>query len=255
MVLNGRAAIITGAASGIGLAVASAMTRAGARVALVDRDESALGNAVRALQADGFDAIGCAGDVADPEDCRRAAEFALQAFGRIDIFHANAAVAPFADLLESTTEQIERTVAVNLVGAMHGCAAVLPAMIRQRSGVLLLTASIAAFVGDPLVPVYGASKGGLTALCRSLAVRHAAEGIRCVTICPGDVRTPMLERYLAREADAEAARAMLAARYPTGRLIDPAEIGRLAVFLASDDARSITGTDIVIDGGLTARLY
>lgn len=255
MILEGKVAIVTGAAGGIGLAVATAMAQAGARVALVDHHERSLQHAVMALRARGFDVVGQVADVATQQSNREVAESAVSAFGRIDIFHANAGIAPFADLLQSSPAEIERTVAVNLVGAIHGCSAVLPVMVRQGSGVLLLTASIAAYVGDPTIPVYSATKGGLTALCRSLAVRHAPDGIRCVTICPGDVRTPMLEAYLARSDDPEAARSALTDRYPTGRLIDPAEIGRLAVFLASDDARSITGTDVVIDGGLTARCY
>jgi NAD(P)-dependent dehydrogenase (short-subunit alcohol dehydrogenase family) len=255
MTLDGKVAIITGAAGGIGTAVATAMAQAGAKVSLVDHDERALQPVVLALRGRGFDVIGHVADVATPEGNREVVEDTISAFGRVDIFHANAGVAPFADLLQTTREDIDRTLAVNLVGAIHGCAAVLPAMVGQRSGVLLLTASIAAYVGDPLIPVYSASKGGLTALCRSLAVRHAPDGIRCVTICPGDVRTPMLEAYLARSDQPEAARSALTDRYPTGRLIEPAEIGRLAVFLASDDARSITGTDVVIDGGLTARCY
>ena len=128
-------------------------------------------------------------------------------------------------------------------------------MVDQRCGVILLTASIAAFVGDPTVPVYSATKGGLTALCRSIAVRHGPDGIRCNTICPGDVRTPMLEAYLERTGDPIAARRELSERYPLRRLAEPDEIARLAVFLASDDAAWITGTDVVIDGGLTARCY
>jgi NAD(P)-dependent dehydrogenase (short-subunit alcohol dehydrogenase family) len=132
---------------------------------------------------------------------------------------------------------------------------VLPGMIEQKSGVILFTASVAAFVGDPSIPVYSASKSGLTALCKSLAVRHGPEGIRCNTICPGDVRTRMLEDYLALSPDPEVARREMLERYPLRRLAEPSEIARLAVFLASDDAAWITGTDIVIDGGLTARCY
>jgi NAD(P)-dependent dehydrogenase (short-subunit alcohol dehydrogenase family) len=255
MKLDGKVAIVTGAAGGIGLAVATTMAQAGSEVALVDQDAQALRRVVAELRQRGLEVLDIAANVAVAEENRVVAERTIAAFGRIDIFHANAGVAPFADLLQTTREDIERTIAVNLVGAIHGCAAVLPAMVRQGSGVLLLTASIAAYVGDPVVPVYSASKGGLTALCRSLAVRHAPDGIRCVTICPGDVRTPMLEAYLARSLDPDAARTEMSTRYPTGRLIEPAEIGSLAVFLASDDARSITGTDVVIDGGLTARCY
>ena len=182
-------------------------------------------------------------------------EKALEVFGRVDIFHANAGVAPFHDLLASSELDVANTVDVNLVGAIHGCAAVLPVMTSQKQGVILLTASIAAFVGDPSVPVYSATKGGLVALCKSLAVRHGPDGIRCNTICPGDVATTMLESYLARESDPAAARREMESRYPLRRLAEPADIAKLAVFLCSDDAAWITGADYVIDGGLTARCY
>jgi 3-oxoacyl-[acyl-carrier protein] reductase len=138
MTLDGKVAIITGAAGGIGTAVATAMAQAGAKVSLVDHDERALQPVVLALRGRGFDVIGHVADVATPEGNREVVEDTISVFGRVDIFHANAGVAPFADLLQTTREDIDRTLAVNLVGAIHGCAAVLPAMVGQRSGVLLL---------------------------------------------------------------------------------------------------------------------
>lgn len=255
MPLTGKSAIVTGAASGIGLAIASEAARAGARVVLADKNVEPLEAAVRELRSGGLDVSACAVDIATAAGNRQLVQHALAIYGRVDYFHANAGIAPFVDLLQASAEQIETTIAVNLTGAIHGCAAVLPTMVAQRCGVILLTASVAAYVGDPSVPVYGASKGGLTALCRSLAVRHGPDGIRCNAICPGDVRTPMLERYLAREPDPEISRAALTSHYPLGRLVEPQEIGRLAVFLASDAARSITGTDLIIDNGLMARCY
>ncbi|MCZ8130310.1 MAG: SDR family NAD(P)-dependent oxidoreductase [Steroidobacteraceae bacterium] len=248
-------AIVTGAARGIGLAVASAMGEAGARVVLADVTTDGLDAACSQLRARGIEALGVTANVADPDDNVRLVAQAVERYGRVDVFHANAAIVSFADLLETSARQIGDALAVNLEGAIHGCRAVLPVMQRQRGGVILLTASVAAFVGEPTVPVYSATKGGLTALCRSLATRHGPEGIRCVTICPGDVTTRMLEDYLARDPDPVAARSAMEARYPLGRLIEPEDIGRLAVFLASDHARCITGTDVIIDAGLTARCY
>ena len=203
----------------------------------------------------GFKVTGSVADITTPAGNQQLIATALVHFKRIDVFHANAGIAPFEDLLQATAESIERTIAVNLKGAIHGCAAVLPTMVAQHSGVILLTASIAAFVGDPTIPVYGATKGGLTALCKSVAVRHGPDGIRYNTICPGDVRTQMLEDYLALSADPAAARREMIERYPLRRLAEPEDIARLAAFLASDSASWITGTDVVIDGGLTARCY
>lgn len=255
MNLNGKVGVVTGAAGGIGFAVATEMATQGASVLLSDVRAEPLARAVDGLNARGLVVKGCVADVTTREGNQRLVADALSAFGRIDVFHANAGVAPFEDLLQTSTESISRTIDINLKGAIHGCAAVLPTMVAQHSGVLLLTASVAAFVGDPTIPVYSATKGGLTALSKSIAVRHGPDGIRCNTICPGDVRTQMLEDYLALSPDAAAARREMIERYPMRRLAEPEDIARLAAFLASDAASWITGTDVVIDGGLTARCY
>lgn len=253
--LAGKVAVVTGAAGGIGRAVSREMAAQGARVLLCDVAAGPLADAVAEFAASGLDVAGCVTDVRTRAGNQRLVEEALRRFGRIDVFHANAGIAPFEDLLQASEDSIATTIDVNLEGPIHGCAAVLPVMCAQRSGVILLTASVAAFVGDPAVPVYGATKGGLTALCKSLAVRHGPDGVRCVTLCPGDVRTPMLEAYLQREDDPEAARRAMIEHYPLRRLAEPEDIARLAAFLASDAAGWITGTDVVIDGGLSARCY
>lgn len=255
MRLEGKVVVLTGAAGGIGSAVAERMAREGASVVLNDIDENRLEALVKRLRADGLVASGCCADVATIEGNTRLMSTALEQHGRIDIFHANAGVAPFEDLLQASAASIEQTITLNLNGAIHGCATVLPTMVRQGGGTILLTASVAAYVGDPTIPAYSATKGGLTALCRSLAVRHGPEGIRCVTICPGDVRTAMLDAYLARDGNPDRARRDMIERYPLRRLAEPSDIAKVAVFLASDDASWITGTDIVVDGGLTARCY
>jgi NAD(P)-dependent dehydrogenase (short-subunit alcohol dehydrogenase family) len=210
--LANKVAVITGAARGIGRAIAVRMAAEGARAVLADNDGALLSATVAELRGSGYDAIGCVADITTPQGNATIVAAAHSAFGRVDIFHANAGVAPFHDLLETDAAEIERTVSVNLTGAIHGCAAALPGMVSQRSGVILLTASVAAYVGDPTIPVYSATKGGLTALCRSIAVRHGPEGVRCNTICPGDVRTHMLEDYLARSPDPAEARKELLER-------------------------------------------
>jgi NAD(P)-dependent dehydrogenase (short-subunit alcohol dehydrogenase family) len=255
MNLSGKVAIVTGAAGDIGGAVAREMASQGAAVLLSDSRGEPLERTVRELRARGFAARASVADVTTTAGNQDLVASALESFGRIDVFHANAGVAPFEDLLQVTPASVARTIDVNLKGAIYGCTAVLPAMIAQRHGVILLTASVAAFVGDPAIPVYGATKAGLTGLCKSIAVRHGPEGIRCNTICPGDVQTQMLEDYLALDADPAEARRQMIERYPLRRLAEPEDIARLAAFLASDAAGWITGADIVIDGGLTARCY
>lgn len=256
MKLHGKVAMVTGAGRGIGYAVATAMAEAGARVALVDVSAAEVEIAAERLLRRGFEARSYASDVSTLPGNREVVDAIRSVWGNVDILHANAGVVTFADLPQITDPaEISRIIEINLQGAIFSCKAVLPAMIEQGSGVILLTASIAAFVGEPSVPVYSATKGGLTALCKSLAVRHGPDGVRCNTICPGDVRTQMLEDFLAREPDPEAARSELIARYPLRRIAEPEDIARLAAFLASDDAGWITGTDLVIDGGLLARCY
>jgi NAD(P)-dependent dehydrogenase (short-subunit alcohol dehydrogenase family) len=253
--LTGKVAIVTGGAGGIGRAVAFEFASQGATVVLADIQEGLLEDTVRELQSDGLDVMASVADVATASGNRDLVARTLESCGQIDVFHANAGVAPFEDLLQTTAESIKHTIDVNLAGAIHGCAAVLPSMVAQRRGVILLTASVAAFVGDPTIPVYSATKGGLTALCKSIAVRHGPDGIRCNTICPGDVRTQMLEEYLSLAVDPAAARREMIERYPLWRLAEPEDIGRLAAFLASEASGWITGTNVVIDGGLTARCY
>jgi NAD(P)-dependent dehydrogenase (short-subunit alcohol dehydrogenase family) len=255
MNLMGKVAVVTGAAGGIGRAVAIEMANQGAAVVLSDIRAESLERTVQELLERGLEVKGSVADITTPAGNQQLIASALERFNRIDVFHANAGIAPFEDLLQVRAESIARTIDVNLKGAIHGCAAVLPTMVAQHSGVILLTASVAAFVGDPTVPVYSATKGGLTALCKSVAVRHGPDGIRCNTICPGDVRTQMLEDYLALSADPAEARRQMIERYPLRRLAEPEDIARLAAFLASDSASWITGTDVVIDGGLTARCY
>lgn len=185
---------MTGAGRGIGHAVAAQLALAGAAVVLVDQDDATVLRAADELAASGHAVQAVVAVISTADGNRRAVEQALASFGRVDVFHASAGVAVFADLLQETPAQTERTLAINLAGAIHGCAAVLPHMVSRRQGVILLTASAAAMAGDPLVPVYCASKSGLTAMCKSLAVRHGPDGIRCNTICPGDVRPPCWSR-------------------------------------------------------------
>jgi NAD(P)-dependent dehydrogenase (short-subunit alcohol dehydrogenase family) len=120
---------------------------------------------------------------------------------------------------------------------------------------MIITASLLGIVGDPSLPAYGAMKGGLRSLCRSLAAMYGPENIRVNTICPGDIETPMLSEYLVHQKDPERAREEITARYPLRRFGSPREVANLALFIASTESSYITGTDFVIDGGLLAQIY
>lgn len=253
--LQDQTAIVTGAARGVGLAVATRMAEAGAQVVLADILADPLDRAIEALRNQGHRVIACHTDIASAAGNQAMVELALAEFGRVDIFHANAAVMELTQLHSMQAHEPDRMIDVNLKGTIHGCAAALPHMVQQRRGTILITASILASVGDPVLPIYGATKGGLKALCRSLAVNYGPRGIRCNTISPGDIRTPLFDYFVNQSADPAAALKTIIDAYPLGRIAEPDDIARLAVFLASDHASFISGADIVLDGALTAQCY
>jgi len=145
--------------------------------------------------------------------------------------------------------------ATNLRGAFLGIKACLPAMRGRGGGSIVITASLLGIVGDPDLPAYGAAKGGLRAMCRSLATSLGPENIRVNTICPGDVETPLLQEFFDFQPDPAAARKEVTDRYPLRRFAAPRDVANVAVFLASDEASYLTGIDVVVDGGLLARIY
>ena len=157
-------------------------------------------------------------------------------------------------LEKMTMPEWETTHATNLRAAFLATQASVPAMRDNGGGAIIFTASVLGLVGDPDLPAYGAMKGGLRALCRSAATAHGPDNGRCNTICPGDVETPLVQEFLNFQPAPEAARKEITDRYPLRRLAQPADVAA-ASFLGSDDAAYITGTDILVDGGLLARVY
>ncbi|MGI8778624.1 MAG: SDR family NAD(P)-dependent oxidoreductase [Solirubrobacteraceae bacterium] len=253
--LDGKSAIVTGAAGGIGAATARKLAREGASVALVDRDADAGQRLAQEIGGGGGRAVAVEADVALREDHERIARETLAHFGRIDVLHANAAVQVMGGLAATSARQWQDLYEVNLRGVAWGVEACLPAMRAAGEGAIVITASLLGIVGDPDMPAYGAMKGGLRALCRSLAAAHGPEQIRVNTICPGDVETPMLADFFAHQPDPEAARRAIEERYPLRRFASPRDVANVVAFLASDEASYLTGIDIVVDGGLLARIY
>jgi NAD(P)-dependent dehydrogenase (short-subunit alcohol dehydrogenase family) len=175
------------------------------------------------------------------------------AFGGLDVLHANAAVQLMGRLEDTTEEQWDRTHATNLKGVFLGVKHALPHFRARGGGSIIMTASLLGYVGNPDLPAYGAMKGGLRSLCRSLATAYGPENIRVNTICPGDVDTPLLQEYFDGHADPEASRREIMDRYPLQRFATPRDIANVALFLASEEASYLTGIDVVVDGGLFAR--
>jgi NAD(P)-dependent dehydrogenase (short-subunit alcohol dehydrogenase family) len=255
MLLKGQSLLVTGAARGIGEAIAYSAAREGARVTAVDQNSAGLNDLVEKAKLEDLEIQAIVTDVSTSEGNTHAVASAEKRFGSLNTFIANAAIIRFADTLATTEEDWDAIHRVNLKGVHLGIQAALPALRRSAGGSLILLASVLGVVGDPLLPAYGAAKGGLRAMCRSIAVAYGAENIRCNTICPGDVETDMMRQQFALEEDPAAARDRILARYALRRFASTQDVANAAIFLASDRASYITGTDLVVDGGLLAGCY
>lgn len=255
MRLEGKIAIVTGAARGVGEAVAWRMAQEGARVVAVDLLEGPLATVVERVCTAGSEATALVADIASRDGNERAVALAHEVYGGLDIFHANAAVIRVKDFLDTTEDMWDEIHRVNLKGVYLGCQSAIPAMLKRGGGSLILTASVLGLVGDAELSAYGAAKGGLRALCRSLAVAYGPKNIRCNTICPGDIQTAMFAGFLEQQPDPAAALKKFTDAYALRRLATPEDVANAAIFLASDESRYITGTDLIVDGGLLAKCY
>lgn len=233
MKLSGKSALVTGAASGIGAAIAAALAREGARVAGLDVNPSACEVSLQA-------------DVTGDSAVAAAVEEAVRRLGRIDILSANAGIAIRKPLDELTAGEWDRVMAVNLRGVFLVSKYSLPHM--PRGGAIVHMASCVALMGTRNRAVYAATKGALVSLTRNMALDYAQRGIRVNCICPGFTRTPLTVNLFS-DPEREAA---FTALHPLGRLGESEDVARAAVFLASDDAAWITGVALPVDGGYTA---
>jgi len=249
MRLHDKVALITGATSGIGEATAILFAKEGAQVAITGRNEKR-GHAVTAhILQGGGKAIFIRTDVRKAEECRRAVDETLTAFGKLDILFNNAGVFYPHTILDCSEEEWDLQLDINLKGAFLMSKFALPGMIQQGSGVIVNNSSGWGIVGGDKAVAYCASKGGVVLLTKAMAIDHGPQGIRVNCICPGDVDTPMLpedarmrglkwENYLAG-----------CANRPLGRIGTVDEIAKAALFLASDDSSFMTGATLVVDGG------
>ena len=250
MRLKDRVAIVTGAASGIGAASALAMASEGARVLVVDLNESGAKTTVERIEKAGGQAAAARADVARAADSQAIVEQAVARWGRLDIFYANAGVPQWKTDVEDVEEKIfDQIMAVNVKGVYLGAKYALPVMKRQRRGVFLITASTSAIRPRPGGQIYAASKGAVVTLTKALALETAPHGVRVVAIAPVATHTPMLPTFMSKKEVDEEGLARYVATVPLGRLNEPEDVARTAVFLASDDAAMITGSCIEVDGG------
>jgi NAD(P)-dependent dehydrogenase (short-subunit alcohol dehydrogenase family) len=253
MQLNQRVAVITGAGSGIGRAMALRFAAAGARIVAADVNAAAAASTAEAVQAQGGAAVSFAVNVVEPEQVQAMIDFGRAQFGRIDILCNNAGIGSTATVVDETIEHWDAVMAVNVKSVFLGCKYVLPHMIAQGGGVIINTASVAGMVGIVNRAAYCASKGAVIALTKQVALDFVQHNIRVNCLCPGTVDSPWVGRLLDQTADPAATRRSLEARQPMGRLGTPEEVAGAALYLASDDAAFITGSGLVIDGGWTAQ--
>jgi len=250
--LNGKVAIVTGAASGIGRASAIAFAREGARVLVADRSQSGAEETARCISADGFETEAIEVDVSSEADVQRMVNKAVARWGRIDVLFNNAGVLLVKSVEQMTEAEWDHVLAVNVKGAFFAVKHVVPHMRRNGGGSILNTGSIASLAGQVGTPAYSASKGAIALLTKSLALDLGRDRIRVNCICPGITDTPMLREHLGHGAEGEARIKARLSRVPLGEILRPEDVARAALYLVSDDSAGITGVLHVVDAGLTA---
>jgi len=238
---DGLVAVVTGGASGIGLATARLLIRRGARVAVLDLGVDTLGP---------DDGAGFACDVTDDASVRAAVEAVVSAYGRLDVLVNNAGIGAVGTVADHADAEWARVLDVNVLGLVRVTRAALPYLRRSPAAAVVNIGSIAAAAGLPRRALYSASKGAVLALTRAMAADHVAEGIRVNCVSPGTVDTPWVGRLLAAADDPAAERAALHARQPTGRMVSAEEVAEAIAYLAGPAAGSTTGVDLAVDGGM-----
>ncbi|RPJ11242.1 MAG: SDR family oxidoreductase [Deltaproteobacteria bacterium] len=252
MAIDHPVVIITGAGAGIGKACAIRFAQEGARVVVVDRAEADGQGTVDLLKSRGAEAIFVHSDVSMEEECRRFAEEAVDAFGRIDILVANAGIRAFGTVLDATEQDWDRILGVNLKGVSFSCKAVLPRMIEQNSGAIVLIGSTTALTGRTNMPLYDATKFGVLSLTRSLAATYGKNGIRTNAVCPSFTLTDFHFRKAAAEGiSPQELRERHQGYGLLGRPGEPEDIAAAVYFMAGKDASFITGQYLIVDGGFS----
>jgi 2-keto-3-deoxy-L-fuconate dehydrogenase len=240
---EGLVAVVTGAASGIGLATALELARRGATVAAVDRDTSVgVPEPLHAYECDVTDSAGVASVV----------ERIARELGGIDVLVNNAGIGAQGTVADNDDQEWLRVLDVNVVGIARMSAAALPHLRRSGAAAIVNTCSVAALVGLPRRAVYSASKGAVLALTRAMAADHVREGVRVNCVTPGTANTPWVQRLLSTAENPDAELARLSARQPTGRLVESEDVAHAIAYLASPRSGAVTGTALAVDGGMHA---
>ena len=251
--LERRIAVVTGAGSGIGRAVAHGLSEEGCRVVLADIDGTRAEDVAAEIRSRGGDAHAFKTDVAEPGSVAELRAFVSKTYGPLAILVNNAAI-QVSKLIEDTTpEEWARQMAVNVGGVFLCSRAFLPDL-RETRGVIINMSSVNGFFVEPTCAGYCATKGAILAFTKAIAIDHGKEGIRVHAICPGYINAGLAEGYFESQLDPAKAREEAGSLHALGRIGQPSEVARVAVFLASDDASFMTGSALIVDGGFSAGL-
>ena len=246
--LTRKTALVTGAASGIGEAIAHALANAGAHVFVTDRDDANGTRVTKDITSAGKRATFLHLDVTSEADCQAAA----RATGALDILVSNAGIGHVGTMQTTNGADLDRLYAVNVRGAFNVTKVFIDGMVARRSGAIVITASIAGVVGIKDRLAYTTTKAALIGLTKAMAIDHAKDGVRINCVCPGRVETPFVKARLKEYPDPEAAYREMASTQALGRMGTPEEIAASVLYLASDEAAFVTGSAFIIDGGLSA---
>ena len=248
MKLQDRVAVITGSASGIGRASAREFAKEGARVVVADINMAGAEETVKQIEAAGGVALAVKTDVAAAESVEALVEQTLHSFGRINVLFNNAAIQVNKTVEDTTVEEWNREIGINL-GGVFLCSKLFMPHLRSTKGCIVNMASVNGFFVEPMCAGYCAAKGAIIALTKAMAIDHGKDGIRVNCICPGYIDAGLAWEYFEVQPNPAAARAAAGKLHALGRVGQPEEVGRLAVFLASDDASFMTGSAVTVSGG------
>ncbi len=253
--LRDKVAMVTGAGSGIGKATAEHFAQEGAKVVVVDWNAASGQETAATIVNAGGQAVFCHADVSIAAQVAAAVGTAVERFGRLDILVNNAAIQILSKLVETSEADWDRTHSVNLKGVFLGCKYAIPAMKKGGGGAIVNIASVLGIVADPDLAAYCAAKGGVISLTRVAALTYGSDGIRVNCICPGDVETPLVQEYFNKDPDPARLRNEIYSKYALRRIASPNEVAKVAAFLASSQSSFMTGSAVVMDGGLTIKCY